>query len=327
MIARLRCRICNREHSTLPVDGISYKSMELRRLSQSCPNGHTSNSILFIDLSKEKNKTIPTILYSGSIVPVDADLVAFKAACLVSSVTLTPTEESAIATMITGLKSSGIWAKAKAIYPMIGGVAGTHKLNLKDPRDADNAFRLSFIGSPTHSTNGVAWNGTTQYADTFLNPTVSLGQNDTHLSYYSRTDSAGSEVEMGIYDAATTSGAHMTLNYTNEIYYAINSVEYLAYTALGTASKGLYSGSRISSTQEFHKRYNEAVRTDTVASASSAFINNTMFLGAFRVGAVPSAYSAKQCAFASIGLGLTSSQLDSLYSIVQTYQTTLGRQV
>jgi hypothetical protein len=301
--------------------------MELRRLSKSCPNGHTSNSVIYIDLSKEKIKTVPTILYSGSIVPVDADLTAFKVACLVAGVTLTTTQEDAVGTLITGFKSSGIWSKTKAIYPMIGGVAGTHKLNLKDPRDADAAFRLSFVGSPTHSTNGVAWNGTTQYADTFLNPTISLGQNDAHLSYYSRTDSAGSEVEIGIYDAGSVSGCYLAPNFTNECYFAINSVEYFAYTGLGTASKGLYSGSRTSSTQEFHKRYNEAVRTDTVASASSGFINNTMFLGAFRVGAVPSAFSAKQCAFASIGLGLTSSQLDSLYSIVQTYQTTLGRQV
>lgn len=261
------------------------------------------------------------------ITSIDPDVLKFRSACSGAGVTLTSDQTNILDELVKRLKSTGIWGKSKAIYPMIGGVAASHKFNLKDPQDTNGAFRLVFTGSPTHSSTGVAWNGTTQYADTFLSPSVSLGQNDSHLSYYSRTDSAGSEVEMGVYDAASVSGAYISPNYTNESYHAINAVEYFAYTALGVASKGLFSGSRISSTQELHKRYNEAVRTDTVTSSASAFLSGSIFLGSFRVGAVPSAFSAKQCAFASIGLGLTSAQLDSLYTIIQNYQTKLGRQV
>jgi hypothetical protein len=41
----------------------------------------------------------------------------------------------------------------------------------------------------------------------------------------------------------------------------------------------------------------------------------------------PQFYSTKECAFASIGDGLTDTEAGNLYTAVQAYQTTLGRQV
>ena len=79
------------------------------------------------------------------------------------------TQKSAINTLVDDLKTYGIWSKTKAIYPMVGGTATTHKYNLKDPRDLDAAFRLSFSGGWTHSSNGALPNGITAYSDTFLN--------------------------------------------------------------------------------------------------------------------------------------------------------------
>jgi hypothetical protein len=44
-------------------------------------------------------------------------------------------------------------------------------------------------------------------------------------------------------------------------------------------------------------------------------------------GAIQYSYENKECAFASIGDGLTDADVANLYTIVQKYQTTLGRQV
>jgi hypothetical protein len=50
-------------------------------------------------------------------------------------------------------------------------------------------------------------------------------------------------------------------------------------------------------------------------------------MGARNDTGTPVFYSLKQAAFATIGDGLTDDEASSLYTIVQKYQTTLGRQV
>jgi hypothetical protein len=108
------------------------------------------------------------------------------------------TQKNAINTLVNDLKFYGLWTKLKAIYPMVGGTATAHKFNLKDPRDLNEAFRLSFIGGWTHSSTGALPNGTTAYADSFLNALTSLTNNNYHLSHYSRTQiTTGGQVDLG----------------------------------------------------------------------------------------------------------------------------------
>jgi hypothetical protein len=88
-----------------------------------------------------------------------------------------------------GLLPAGTGAgKIKALYPIVGGTAATHKFNFVNPLDTNAAFRLVFFGGWTHSANGALPNGTNAYADTFINPSLFLSQNDTHISYYTRTN-------------------------------------------------------------------------------------------------------------------------------------------
>src|SRR5689334_2441444 len=44
--------------------------------------------------------------------------------------------------LVARAKRHGWWELCNAIYPFAGGTAASCKYNLKDPRDADNAFRL-----------------------------------------------------------------------------------------------------------------------------------------------------------------------------------------
>jgi hypothetical protein len=100
---------------------------------------------------------------------------------------------SALNAMDTSLISAGLLpsgtgaGKIKALYPIVGGTAGTHKFNFVDPRDLDLAFRLTFFGGLTHNSNGITPNGTNGYADTYFNPVdQSMGENNKSLLYYSR---------------------------------------------------------------------------------------------------------------------------------------------
>jgi hypothetical protein len=79
------------------------------------------------------------------------------------------TQRGAIVDLVKDLKSNNLWSKMKAVYPMVGGTAETHKWNLKDPRDVDAAFRLTFTGGWTHSSTGAKGNGSNAWANTNLN--------------------------------------------------------------------------------------------------------------------------------------------------------------
>ena len=91
--------------------------------------------------------------------------------------------------MVIDLKGYGIWSKLIAIYPFVGGTSFTHKFNLKNPLDTDAAFRLSYVGSPTHSSNGMSC--ISGYTNTHIVPSLNMVLNDTSLSVYSRTNSDG----------------------------------------------------------------------------------------------------------------------------------------
>jgi hypothetical protein len=235
-----------------------------------------------------------------------------------------PIQIQALNTLVTGLKSYSIWSKMKAIYPFIGGTATTHKYNLKNP----NTFTGTFVGGWTHSSTGALPNGTNAYMDTTLVPSTNLSLNSTHLSYYSRTDVAAGnqQVEIGSWLSSYSSGIELALKryVTNGTYVYINSgVDTISPVTQN--SSAFFVGSRTASNVVKLWRNNTLlVSGNQISSTLSTF---TMYVGGANNFGSPGNYSAKECAFASIGDGLTDAEAANLYTIVQNYQTTLGRQV
>jgi hypothetical protein len=236
------------------------------------------------------------------------------------------TQKSAINTLVLSLKANNIWQKFKAIYPFVGGTATTHKFNLINPADTNAAFRLVFNGGWTHSSNGATPNGINAYADTFLVPNTILTQNSTHVSYYSRINSNLTEVEVGASNGPNASDNKLVLEIRTSgvTYYNINSTN-VYLQALDTNSRAFYIGNRTASNVVNGWRNSSKIVTGTTASTAPSTAN--VYLGAFnRVGSVVF-YSIKQCAFASIGDGLTDTDAGNFYTAVQAFQTTLSRQV
>lgn len=255
---------------------------------------------------------------------VDPDAEAFILAAGITD----PTQESAINTLVVDLKAYGIWSKMKAIYPFVGGTASAHKWNLKDPRDLDAAFRLVFSGGWTHSSTGALPNGTNAYADTKLAPGTVLTANSTHQSYYSRTNSVGGQMEIGVANFSLNRRFLISTRFTGDsaFYQSGASTSIPGFT--NTDAKGFYIGTRTSTTS--NKIFKNGVLQNTnTTSDTTTLETNTAWIGAIQnVGNLPAAnYSNKQCAFASIGDGLTDTEAANLYTAVQAYQTTLGRQV
>jgi len=250
----------------------------------------------------------------------DADAQAFITASGISG-----TEATAINTLVVNLKSANIWTKFKAIYPMVGSTATSQKFNLKNPADTNAAFRLSFVGGWTHGSTGATPNGINAYADTNLIPSSILTQNSNHISYYSRTNSNTVGIEVG---TSTGGGATpvsiLQLRTSGISYLAINSTNtYTTYT--DSDSLGFYLGSRTAAS--VLKLFKNATSVATGTTPSSGLPNNQFSLAAYRYNTGVLYYSNRECAFASIGDGLTDAEALAFYNAVNAFQVTLGRNV
>jgi hypothetical protein len=246
----------------------------------------------------------------------DADATAFFTAASITDTT----QKSAVNTLVLSLKSANIWSKFKSIYPVVGGSASSHKWNLKDPRDLDLAFRLTFSTGWTHSSTGML--PSTAYADTKLAPSISLSTNNTHISIYSRDNNESSAALIGSNDGTPTfaKGLFILPKNSNLFYGAVN--QNTSSNLANTDAKGFFLVKRTTSTGIVMQK-NSTQNSITVTS-SGLTANNT-FLGAINTGIYY--YASNQISFASIGDGLTDAEALSFYNAVQTYQTTLGRQV
>jgi hypothetical protein len=224
-------------------------------------------------------------------------------------------QKSAINTFVIQLKDSLLWTKFAAVYPMVGGTATTNKWNLKDPRDLDAAYRLTFNGTPVYTNTGILFPTISDYADTHLADST-LAYNNNSISYYSRTQNTINGYDMGCSD--------FTSPYNEfAIYHSSNVTDYFGYYAYGQTpanTKGLFM---LSATMSDVKRYENGVVTDSKGSGpTSVFTDLPVLIGKVSNASVG---GQKECALATIGEGLTDAQVLTFYNIVQNFETAIAR--
>jgi hypothetical protein len=255
----------------------------------------------------------------------DTDALAFISAASITSAT----QVMAINDLVIDLKSFGLWNKIVAVYPMIGGTATSHKFNLKDPRDLDAAYRLVFTSGWTHSATGALPNGTTGYADTKVNASTQLDIANNHMAYYSRTNST----TIGPFEMGCTSGSNLNLlccgrSSDNLTIYNNGGSSYSTSTV--TPYTGLFLGTRVGTGNTnitMYRNGNNLANGSAVNSGNVAGVNLNIYLGAQNSSGIAANFSNKECAFSSIGSGLTASDSTSLYTTIQKYNGYLNRQV
>ncbi|MEY2869626.1 MAG: hypothetical protein RIR01_2123 [Bacteroidota bacterium] len=242
----------------------------------------------------------------------DADAQAFIDAAGITDAT----QKSAVNQLVLDLKNANIWTKMKAIYPILGGSASSHKLNLKDSRDLDAAFRLTFTTGWTHSSTGMT--PTNAYANTFI--AGNTYSTNIHLSFYSGTQTVGGSFEMGCSDGTTT-----TLSNRPALNCGLGGLTVVNYTTT-TDARGFWIGSKRTNTDR--EVYRNGISENTVTtSITNAFPSINIWIGGVNINNALSFPSSKQARFASIGDGLTDTEAANFYTAVQNYQTTLNRQV
>ena len=260
---------------------------------------------------------------ASQIASFDADAVAFFDRVTTAGGSLSLTEKQAVNTLVVDMKAYGIWSAMKAVYPMVGASAAACSQNLKS-----SSFTGSFTSGWTFASTGATPNGTSAYFDTTLLPSASLTLNNTHLSIYSRTNTASqNRGDMGAYTSTTSDAITIATAFGNICYmgaYSFSAVgNYVQFS--NTDSRGFYINTRISTTS--FKGFKNTTLGNTVTNSTGSLTTKSIFIGAENNNGTATSFSNREYALASIGDGLTDTQASNFYTAVQAFQTTLSRQV
>jgi hypothetical protein len=199
-----------------------------------------------------------------------------------------------------------------AIYPFVGGTAYSHKYNLKNPLDSDTADRLIFTGGWIHSSTGALPNGTNASTRTY-----STGSSlNRGVGIYTNTTASGTSTMLGVVTDSSPS-LHIT---TTSAEYALQYNNFAGRTYSLTNSRAFYQmhWNSVTSPTAIGYYNGTAVSSVNTSVSSQPF---TFAIGRF------SERGNQSIIFAFTSLALVPAEAASLHNLVQTYQTTLGRQV
>jgi hypothetical protein len=252
---------------------------------------------------------------------LDPDAQAFITAAGITN----PTQQTAINTLVVSLKANGIWSKMKALYPFVGGSAASHKFNLKDPRDLNAAYRLVFNGGWTHSSTGALANGTNTFADTFFSINT-LNQNNSHISIYNTNNYgpyATGSIDMGAFNEITSNGTFIATEVVPGLSRARLFKNPLDFSL--TDNRGYFLVNSNATNSQYY--INNIVRSTIANSGVFPLDNLNIYIGNLRTNVLLTYFASGRYTFSSIGDGLSATEASNFYTAVQSFQTTLGRQV
>jgi len=271
-------------------------------------------------------KGLSSIQYAPNL---DAAAAAFITAAGISD----STQINAINALVIAAKANGWWTLCNAIYPFVGGTATTHKYNLKDPRDLDAAFRIVWNGSWTHNANGITGDGSTAYGDTKIVPTTVLTASNTHASIYCRTDNDpglisdyGETDDIGPPFTSPRISTHLRFGGTMYADQYNVDVNRQAIANANCAAHFIHTRSASTSQKSYKNGSDMGSENTTVSTDFSSNVFN-MFIGAVNANNTAQNFSNRNYAFFTVGAGISGGVAALMYADIQTFQTSLSRQV
>lgn len=265
-------------------------------------------SVYTVKLTIVHNGKLSQVLKVNYITVVEPDLDVDLLAFLTASGITDETIIDGLIDFVATLKITNIWNKMKAIYPFVGGTSSSHKWNLKDPRDLNEAYRLTFFNSWSHSSNGAkgAPNVNNTYIQTYLNAQTAIPSGLISFGSY-RGQALPVGIGMGVENYSIYEWPE---EYQVAISGAANVLRHL---------NGMGQVTKISSTEVKYTRNNIV---DTISGSFGALPNSQ-----FNIGGILAGYGVSWLfKFAYISEALTSSQTQELYAAVHQLQIALNRQ-
>jgi hypothetical protein len=238
---------------------------------------------------------------------------------------LSQTAKDGYTKMVNDIFAAGLYDKLYEFWPFIGSSAGSHSLGAKGIRDL--TFQNGWLHTATGSQPDPA-SPSPSYARTGVYPTTIFDVFNASLGYYSRTQTTDSGDVLSSVDASTSSMRMVIRDQnTDRFFTEIGSPQQrIDSGTAGANSTGFFVSNRANANLLTAYRNGTVIGTQTTGSTGN-LPSGEMFLNALSKAGVPSNYSRNECAFAYLGYGLSDAQVATLSSIVQTFQTAIGRAV
>lgn len=184
---------------------------------------------------------------------------------------------------------------------------------------------ITWNGTVTHASTGIAGNGTTGYGNLGFAPNA-LTLNNSHISVYSRTATSAAIIDIGARGATATVRFDALLSSGNNLIGEINSNTVGAGQVSGSAATatGMSIITRVTSTDL------RAIKNGTQVGVTSTTTNNgtmpsvNMFICAVNNNGSPLAYTAREYIMASVGTGFSTAQAATYTTLWNTTMTSLG---
>jgi hypothetical protein len=257
----------------------------------------------------------------SSISGVDADWLAYYNRVIAAGGSLTTTEQAATLQLVIDLKANSLWTPMKAIYPMVGASAAACAQNLKSSSFTGTFTATGWIFANTGVTPIL---GFSAFLNTGFNLSTQIGSNPLNMSFYSRTNNSLAQGDIGCYNnPAGTTDNEILINYSGSFYGFNGPSKYVQAT--NTDSRGFYQLNAQGLNLKAFKNSSQFGTTISLTTYTST--NANVYVGGINNNGTLATPSSKECAFASIGDGLTDTQASNFYTAVQAMQVTLNRNV
>jgi hypothetical protein len=230
-------------------------------------------------------------------------------------------EKTALNKFVLGLKNNSLWSKLRAIYPYMGGSASDHAIDLKA-----NSNITWTGGTPTHDANGVTGDGTAFYGDTGLKTEDFTSVNSLFLYTYCRT---ASPTTGGYFIGASGgTGDRAAMRVDTSTRMTVSGLNGVAINGVLATHAGSFEGhnfaSRVGAAEQF-ARSGGVEYDDTDAAVDGTSVN--LYLFARNNGGTAEDFGDHNSAMDIIGDGLSKAEADILETLVQDFQTAMGREV
>jgi hypothetical protein len=264
----------------------------------------------------------------------DPDAAAYLTAVVTAGGTLNPTISAATNTLFTDLKSTGLYSKTTMMYPYIGSSSSSHSLEAKNPGTNNISFNVS-IGSWVHNSSG-ATPGTQCWAtnNVYLN-TASTLNNVSLFTYLGTDNSFGTDycLDLGTFDALGVNGVASLIGGSSQAdtgtycYNNDNSPTRINLTITQIPNGiGFFGNNRTTSTNFNVWRNGVKVGTNTNTNAGVLPSLYPLYMPApNNIFDYVNKWTTRRHQFDWVGQGLSDVDASTLSSIINAFQTSLGR--
>lgn len=277
----------------------------------------------------------PTVTPTATVTPTpstsvpsgDPDAALLLSDVLAAGGTLDATISAATETLFTELKSNGFYDKL-VFYPFIGGNAASHALFGK--RTSGTTYDMTFNGGMTHSASGITCNGTNSNADWTALPwsasTATQGNRSTGIYSVKAPNPTGNQYDVGSYNTDTWPLSSQLIRFGGNSYIGWN----VGFTTTpNTDVLGFFANSLTGATSGTVTFFENG---SSVGTGTSNDDFNTTTPNANSVGGWLGAdrgtdgfYSDKTFCWFYLGQYFTNTEMGTLSTIINDYQTSLGR--